>query len=87
MGRSLSTRHSMNNYLNRQLITKVKQLKQMAEAGGMHLAQNNSNHSGNYLSAVRLYRNRQDFGHPDRAVWEGRNEEDIDALLSNRLDL
>jgi hypothetical protein len=76
-----------SNYLNRQLITKVKQLKEMAEAGGMHLAQNNSNHSGNYLSAVRLYRNRQDFGHPDRAVWEGRNEEDIDALLSNKLDL
>jgi len=65
------------NYLNKQLISKINELKTLAAEHGMVLTQTNSRMSGKYLDTVRIYASADDKGKPSRALWTGKNLADV----------
>lgn len=69
-------------YYNRANIELINRVKEEAASRGLVAAQTTSRLNGHYLSTVRLYRASADKGHPDRAIWTGREPKDFRDFLT-----
>ena len=70
-------------YLNRKSITKINELRTLAEKYGLTMCQTNSRLNGNHLNAIRIYESPIDKGHPDKAIYEVNDLIEINEIINS----